>query len=179
MTKYEKVPDAIEWSKKQFDALSEERRAFDRYMWQLPLGAIAGVALFLSAGRALSGDIFRSPTLLCCILVLSSLICVYTAVSLCRFQARRTLREQRMSQIEKRVAGICPPVNDGVSSATTGEQVTETAKKSTRWEVRSFGVVPTSRLGFSILVLTALALLLCTVFAAAKEILTMILTAFY
>ncbi len=146
VTESEKVAQ-IDWLKKQFDVLAAERRAFDRYMWQLPFASLGVVALIVGSSIALHDDIPESRALLCIGFTFSAIVCLYAAVSLCRFKARRSLREERMKKIEERVAVICSFATDSISVVTTGKEVTSLAEKSKRWEVRHLGKQPTTRLG--------------------------------
>jgi uncharacterized membrane protein len=145
-----KVDDTerLKWAIEQFRALAEERRAFDRYMWQLPVGSLGIVALLLNAA---STSLESQPPPLGLVkasFFVSSVICVYSAMLLARLHARRSLREMLMKDLEGRVWSF--------SMVTSSPQVDEMLWRTCPKIQALLASATTTALGICVLVIVAL-----------------------
>ncbi len=90
----------IDWKVEQFRHLEQEKRQFDRYMWQIPVATMGVVAIVLgvvrnctSVGSNSTCGVSRGVIIILCGLV------VYSVLLLCRLLRRRKHRLKLMENL--------------------------------------------------------------------------------
>lgn len=149
--------DEQKWIAEQYKCLQDERTSFDRYLWQVPIGAIGVIALLLGA----VGRIGYTKTLACLVSLLSTLVCVYAALMVGRLHERKSKRCQNMLVLEKKMevgTTIFDPAQQNLSQVNYQEAPSE--KFVNRW----FGSISTAVLGVAILIFAAAAALICCLY---------------
>jgi len=150
----------LNWKTEQLNILAEERRLFDRYMWQLPVASLGIIAILLNSANTLIGKGYVSSSAIMLILLVCVVVCIYSAFILARLRARRKIREQRIRQLE---CGI-PDVSVVVSADDVCEFLRDSPSTVDRW----FGHISTTKLGVVTLLLVGFALFVTCFFVPRR-----------
>ena len=132
-----------DWITEQFKCLEEERNAFDRYLWQVPVATLAIIALVLRAFFTIGAN----DKLICLGMLISSFICAYGALLVARLHQRKSIRCARIIELEELM---------GKTSIVRGGDARKYPElKSERFVNKHIGIISTAVLGVFILTLMA------------------------
>jgi hypothetical protein len=137
----------------QFKSLTEDRKAIDRQMWQVPVATLGIIAVVGNALRAVAEPMNQGLFLL--LAGVGMIVPAYAALLLGRLHSRRELREQRLVEIERLMLRSA----DCESMCISTLQSDDLARKlqNDRSPVNQFFArVPSTPLGIMLLLLIAL-----------------------
>ncbi len=148
-----------EWRIEQYKFLTEERRDFNKHMWQTPLAALGIVGLILNVAK---DCVASQPTLARLLFLVSAGVCLYSALLLGRLHKRRDGREERIIALEKIITlgwRISPHFSSLVDvSKPTPLEGHAPQNEMGGWINVCFGRISTSGIGIVAILLVSLAL---------------------